>query len=141
MVLRSPANRQLVPNQSFDDDRESDVGAYTARTDTLPEFFNFLAGLRADDLVAELVQNEIDAGSTETIISFEHNRLVCAGNGEHVDDDGWLRLSYLRGAGDRVPRKRGLIGVKNHGIKACFTIGDEIFVRSAGRYAHQTLYR
>jgi hypothetical protein len=122
-------------------DELGQADGYTDRTDTRPEFFNFLAGLRADDLVAELIQNEIDARSTETIISFEKDRLVCSGNGEAVDEEGFLRLSYLRGAGDRVPRKRSLIGVKNHGIKASFTIGNEVFVRSAGRYAHQTLYR
>ncbi|MES2120502.1 MAG: hypothetical protein V4513_08005 [Pseudomonadota bacterium] len=125
----------------YREDADDQQDGYTDRTDTRPEFFNFIGGLRADDLVAELIQNEIDAGSTETIISFENDQLVCSGNGEPIDDNGFLRLSYLRGAGDRVPRKRSLIGVKNHGIKASFTIGNEVFVRSAGRYAHQTLYR
>lgn len=114
---------------------------FVSRTDTRPEFFNFISGLRSDDLIAELIQNEIDAGSMHTVIVFQKDRLVCSGNGHSVDENGWLRLSYLRGAGDEVPRKRGLIGVKNHGLKACFTIGDDIFIRSSGQYTRQTLYQ
>ncbi|MGE5501494.1 MAG: hypothetical protein ACM3W4_06175, partial [Ignavibacteriales bacterium] len=114
---------------------------YVSETDVVPEFWSFLGGLRSDDLVAELIQNEIDAGATHSVIEFNADGLVCFGNGQPVDDDGWARLRYLRGAGDLAPRKRGLIGVKNHGLKACFTIGDHIYIRSAGRRAHQTLYR
>ena len=114
---------------------------FVTKTDVVPELWQFINGLRPDDLVAELIQNEIDAGSTHTIISFEADRFTCTGNGNPVDDDGWKRLSFLRGAGDLAPRKESMIGVKNHGLKACFSIGDDIFIRSAGRYAQQTLYK
>ncbi len=88
--------------------------------------------ISTDDLVIELIQNEIDAGSTHTVIAFEEHRLVCRGNGEKIDEDGWQRLAMLRGAGSRVPEKRRSIGVKNHGLKACFTIGNDVHVRSDG---------
>jgi hypothetical protein len=114
---------------------------YDTLTDTVPEFWQFIVALRPDDLVAEMIQNEIDAGSTRTVLSFEEQRLICSGNGEPVDEDGWTRLRYLRGAGDLAPRKRSLIGVKNHGLKACFAIGDDIYIRSDGQCAHQTLYK
>jgi hypothetical protein len=114
---------------------------YDTVTDTVPELWQFIVGLRPDDLIAELIANEIDAGSTNTVLSFEERRLMCSGNGDPVDDAGWARLSVVRGAGDRVPRKLGLIGVKNHGLKACFSMGDDIYVRSNGRFAHQTLYK
>lgn len=114
---------------------------FVTKTDVVPELWQFINGLRPDDLVAELIQNEIDAGSTHTIISFEPDRFTCTGNGAPVDDGGWKRLSFLRGAGDLAPRKGSMIGVKNHGLKACFSIGDDIFIRSAGRYAQQTLYK
>ncbi len=113
---------------------------FVTRTDTVPELWQFIAGLRADDLVAELIQNELDAGSTETVISFEASRMTCTGNGTPVDGDGWVRLSYLKGAGHRAPRKRNLIGIKNHGLKACFAIGSDIAVRSDGKCARQTLH-
>jgi hypothetical protein len=117
------------------------IPQYDTLTDTVPELWQFIMGLRSDDLVAEMIQNEIDAGSTETILSFEEQRMVCSGNGDPIDGDGWIRLQYLRGAGDRAPRKRSLIGIKNHGLKACFAIGDDIYIRSDGQYAHQTLYK
>ena len=114
---------------------------FVTQTDVVPELWQFINGLRPDDLVTELIQNEIDAGSTHTTISFERDRFTCSGNGQPVDGDGWKRLTYLRGAGDLAPRKRSMIGVKNHGLKACFSIGDDIFIRSAGQYAQQTLYK
>src|SRR5205807_2694594 len=52
----------------------------------------------------------------------------------------WQRLRKIRGAGDNVPAKRGKIGVKNHGLKTAFTIGDKIRVLSAGQAITQTLY-
>ena len=113
---------------------------FVFETDAIPETWQFLNGLRRDDLIAELIQNELDAGSTSTQIIFERDRLICEGNGEPIDKVGWTRLSFFRGAGDRVPRKRAKTGVKNHGLKACFTIADDIIIRSAGKYTKQTLH-
>lgn len=125
---------RMTGSHSADDD-------YVTQSDTVPEFFNYVRSLHADDLVAELVQNEIDAGSTHTIIEFGCDRLICRGNGAPIDGDGWKRLTFLRGAGDEVPQKKGRIGIKNHGLKACFTIGDTIFIRSGGFKTDQTLYK
>ena len=109
--------------------------------DWIPDFWNFLLGLDRNDLIAELVQNDLDHGATITEIHFEKDRIICQGNGQPVDAHGWQRLRIMRGAGDRVPAKRGKIGVKNHGLKTAFTIGDEIRLLSDGREIIQTLYR
>ena len=94
--------------------------------DAIPSFWQFLNGLDCNDLVAELVQNDLDQDATQTVSYFEKNQLICEGNGRPVDRDGWKRLRSIQGAGDQVPAKRGKIGVKNHGLKTAFTIGDEI---------------
>ena len=97
-------------------------------------------GLDRKDLVAELVQNDLDEEATRTVLSFEQESLVCEGNGKPVGFNGWKRLRKIQGAGDSVPAKRGKIGVKNHGLKTAFAIGDEIRLASAGKYIEQTLY-
>ncbi len=114
---------------------------YVTKFDVVPDFWQFLNGLKSDDIIAELIQNDLDAGAEQTCIIFTENRLICEGNGQPVDEEGWNRLTFIRGAGDQVPRKRNRIGIKNHGLKACFTIGDEIFIWSAGKYLCQTLYK
>ena len=114
---------------------------YITRFDAEPEFWQYLNGLSHADLIVELVQNELDARATHTRIAFEADRLISEGDGEPVDDEGWKRLSFVRGAGKDAPRKRHRIGVKNHGLKTCFTIGDEILIQSGGKRCKQTLYR
>lgn len=114
---------------------------FVTEADWIPAFWNFLGGLDRDDLLAELIQNDLDQDATRTVISFERDRLICEGNGKPVDAGGWRRLRSIQGAGDRVPAKRGKIGVKNHGLKTAFTIGDEIRLLSAGQAITQTLYR
>ena len=113
---------------------------FVTEADWIPSFWNFLLKLDRNDLVAELVQNDLDQGATRTVISFEEDRLVCQGNGSPVTPDGWQRLRKIQGAGDRVPAKRGKIGIKNHGLKTAFTIGDEIRLLSARLAITQTLY-
>jgi hypothetical protein len=113
---------------------------FVTEADWIPSFWNFLIGLDHHDLIAELVQNDLDQQATRTVISFEQDHLVCEGNGHPVDADGWRRLRSIYGAGDSVPAKQGKIGVKNHGLKAAFRIGDEIQVLSDGRTITQTLY-
>ena len=113
---------------------------YIQQFDSVPEFWQYVRGLRSDDLVAELIQNELDANSTHTVIAFNADGMTCYGNGDRVDEDGWERLTYIMGAGHLAPRKRRQIGVKNHGMKVCFTIGDDINVRSDGKMMNQTLY-
>ena len=108
--------------------------------DSVPQFWQFIRGLRIEDLLVELVQNELDANATRTSITFTPDRLICQGDGEPVSEAGWRRLSRLAGAGDQVDAKRFSIGVKNHGLKACFRLGDDIIVRSDGRQTIQTLY-
>ena len=100
--------------------------SFALETDDAPEFWQFLNGLAGDDLLVELIVNDLDAGATRTNIRFEADRLICLGNGKPVDEDGWKRLRLLRGAGRKAPSKKGLFGVKNHGLKACFTLGNDI---------------
>ena len=113
---------------------------FVTKFDAIPGFWNYLHGLDSNDLIAELIQNDLDQGATRTVISFDRTSLICEGNGEPVDPEGWQRLQTILGAGDRVPRKRSKFGVKNHGLKAAFTIGDEIRLMSAGQTIVQTLY-
>ena len=123
-----------------DDPARRVVGRFVTKFDAIPGFWNYLVGLDHNDLVAELVQNDLDQGATRTVISFERTCLICEGNGEPVEPEGWQRLQMILGAGDEVPAKRSRFGVKNHGLKAAFTIGDEIRLMSAGQTIVQTLY-
>lgn len=113
---------------------------FVTEADWVPGFWNFLLGLDHDDLIAELVQNDLDQQATRTVISFERDRLVSEGNGKPVEADGWKRLRQIHGAGEKVPAKQGKIGVKNHGLKTAFTIGNEIRLLSDGLGITQTLY-
>ena len=113
---------------------------FVTKFDAIPGFWNYLVGLDRNDLIAELIQNDLDQGATRTVISFDRTSLICEGNGEPVDPEGWQRLQTILGAGDEVPAKRSRFGVKNHGLKAAFTIGDEIHLMSAGQTIVQTLY-
>jgi len=106
---------------------------FVSEADWIPGFWNFLLGLDAADLIPELVQNDLDQQATRTIISFERDRLICEGNGAPVDPDGWRRLRMISGAGHSVPAKVGKIGVKNYGLKAAFTVGDEVQLLSDGQ--------
>ncbi|ESY57233.1 MULTISPECIES: hypothetical protein [unclassified Mesorhizobium] len=114
---------------------------FVLKTDQAPEFWQFLNGLRGDDLLLELIVNELDARSSRTEIRFEPDQLVCLGNGDPIDAPGWERLSYIKGAGHEVAAKVGMFGVKNHGLKACFTLGNSITLRSAGQQILQTLFK
>ena len=114
---------------------------FVQRFDAVPQFWQFLRGLRFDDLIVELIQNELDANASHTSITFTPDRLVCQGDGEPVSEDGWRRLSFVMGAGDQVESKQFRIGIKNHGLKACFRLGDEIIVRSDGLRMIQTLFK
>ena len=113
---------------------------FVTEADWIPGFWNYLLDLDRDDLVAELIQNDLDQDATRTVILFEEDRLVCEGNGNPVEAEGWQRLRKIQGAGDSVAAKQGRIGVKNHGLKTAFTVGDELQVMSAGRSIIQTLY-
>lgn len=113
---------------------------FVTEADWIPGFWNYLLDLDRDDLVAELIQNDLDQDATRTVISFEEDRLICEGNGRPVEAEGWQRLRKIQGAGDSVPTKRRKIGVKNHGLKTAFTIGDELQLMSAGLGIIQTLY-
>ena len=114
---------------------------FVQKFDSVPQFWQFLRGLRFDDLIIELIQNELDANASRTSIEFRTDRLVCQGDGEPVSEDGWRRLAYVMGAGDQVESKHFRIGVKNHGLKACFRLGNEIILRSDRRRMIQTLYK
>ena len=133
-----PTNVGAMRHQEVNE--ELTTSHYVQRFDSVPQFWQFLKGLRADDLIVELIQNDLDANAKHTSISFEPDRLVCQGDGEPVEKNGWERLSYVMGAGDQVVSKQFRIGVKNHGLKACFSLGDDIVIRSDGLRMDQTLY-
>jgi len=93
------------------------------------------------DVFVEFIQNELDAGSTQTTFRFSPTAFQCEGNGEPVGELGWRRLRTVVGAGGRnVPRKVGGIGAKNHGLRTGFRIADDIIVESAGIRARLTLW-
>jgi hypothetical protein len=92
----------------------------------------FLTDLTAFDVVVEFIQNELDAGSTKTKITFGSEALICEGNGKTIDATGWDRLRYVLGAGGDVAPKVGGIGAKNHGLRSAFLLGDNIIVQSDG---------
>lgn len=119
---------------------DADPADFVLESDEAAEFWQFLHGMRGDDLLVELIVNDLDAKSPRTVIRFEPDRLVCAGEGVPVDQSGWDRLRKIRGAGGSVDAKKGLFGIKNHGLKACFTLGNDIILRSAGKRTVQTLF-
>ena len=129
----------MTDSASFEPDDEADE--FESRADWIPGFWNYLLDLKAEDLIAELIQNDLDQDATRTVVLFEEDRLICEGNGRPIDDHGWQRLRVIQGAGYEVPAKTGKIGVKNHGLKTAFTIGDELRLASAGHSIVQTLYR
>ena len=116
------------------------AAGFVSESDWIPKFWSFLLELEPTDIVSELIQNDLDQGATRTAITFFEDRLECEGNGSSVDEEGWKRLRMIIGAGDRVKAKRGKIGVKNHGLKTAFTIGDQLEVLSDGKSIVQTLY-
>ena len=91
-------------------------------------------------MLRELVQNEYDAGGTEISVHFGSERLVITGNGNPIDTAGWKRLSVMLGTGlvpnsdTYVAPKKSSIGSKNFGLRSLFTIGDEIWVNSGGKW-------
>jgi len=112
---------------------------FQARIDIVPKVLEFISTLSPEDIVTELVQNDLDQGARSTRIRFAADALIAEGNGRAVDPAGWTRLSYLLGAGGEVEAKQDGIGVKNHGLRSCFALGDDIVVRSAGQRALLTL--
>ena len=114
---------------------------YEQKVDVIPVYWQFFRGLNLGDLIIELIQNELDANASHTSISFLRDRLICQGNGEPVSETGWERLATLFGAGEDVEAKPSGIGVKNHGLNACFGLGDDIIIRSDGLRLQKTLYR
>jgi hypothetical protein len=98
----------------------------------------FLGELTLGDIIVELVQNELDGGSRRTEIEITDDALICTGDGEKIGPTGWERLSFVIGAGTLVEAKVDGIGVKNHGIRACFLLGDRIVVQSDKQRADLT---
>ncbi|HEX5282029.1 MAG TPA: hypothetical protein VFW28_18260 [Micropepsaceae bacterium] len=92
----------------------------------------FLNDLRNVDIIVELLQNELDAQSSNTTISFGRDALICEGDGAPIDRAGWNRLTHILGAGGDVAAKLDGIGAKNHGLRAAFRFADLITVQSAG---------
>src|SRR5205809_6702449 len=99
----------------------------------------FAYGHSISDVLRELVQNEYDARGSALEVVFGEDGFHVRGTGDPIDSAGWQRLSVMLGTGrvaggDRkvLPKING-IGSKNHGIRSLFLIGDQSYVRSAGR--------
>ena len=93
------------------------------------------------DILRELVQNEYDAEGRELGVHFGSDRLVITGNGNPIDAAGWERLRVMLGTGwvqnfeAYVEPKQSSIGSKNFGLRSLFTVGDEIWVFSGGKWS------
>jgi hypothetical protein len=108
---------------------------YTITSSVLEQFAQ---GHTVGDILRELVQNEYDAGGSSLSVTFGTTGLEVHGNGRVINKAGWRRLSVMLGtgrvAGDErdIPQKVNGIGSKNHGLRALFLIGNEIYIRSGG---------
>lgn len=114
-------------------------GSPKSKIDISGVFGQFLSDLSLNDLVVELVQNDLDAGATRTVIFFGAAKISAEGDGTAIDDGGWKRLEYLLGAGGEVEAKKDGIGSKNHGLRALFLLGDDIVVQSDGSQVSLTV--
>ncbi len=100
----------------------------------------FVSGHDVSGVLRELVQNEFDAKGTKIEILFGEKSALILGNGRPIDAAGWKRLSVMLGRGhvagsDRViEQKMNGIGSKNFGLRSLFLLGDQILVRSGGRW-------
>ena len=119
----------------------SDAAGFSRDADVPGVVTEFLKKSLDVDVFIEFIQNELDAGSTQTVFSFGPNAFMCQGDGCSIDEPGWKRLRTAVGAGSkRVPRKVGGIGAKNHGLRTGFRVADDIIVASAGQSAKLTLW-
>jgi hypothetical protein len=116
------------------------VSAFLRKADLPAVVGQFLGEVALDDLLTELVQNELDAHSSHTVIAFGASELICEGNGEAITKKGWDRLECILGAGGEVEAKPDGIGAKNHGLRTGFRLGDEILVQSAGLCVRLSLF-
>jgi hypothetical protein len=115
------------------------AGTPVVQIDIAAVLGGFLKELSPIDVIVELIQNELDAGSTSTEIVIGEEALVCVGNGSRIDAKGWKRLVYVLGAGGEVDAKVDGIGAKNHGIRSGFLLGDDIVVQCDGHRVELTL--
>ena len=54
---------------------------FVTEADWIPGFWNYFLDLNRYDLIAELIQNDLDQDAECTVISFEEDRLVYKGSG------------------------------------------------------------
>jgi hypothetical protein len=107
--------------------------------DTAAVMGQFLKEVELADLVIELVQNDLDAGATRTVIDFGADALICEGDGRPIDRKGWRRLESVLAAGGEIDAKKDGIGSKNHGLRTAFLMADRIGVQSGGARADLTV--
>ncbi|TBG85550.1 hypothetical protein ELG69_16295 [Rhizobium leguminosarum] len=113
-------------------------GSPQSKIDVAAVVGQFLAEVSLTDLVVELVQNDLDAGATRTVITFGKTALVSEGNGDAIEPNGWKRLGYVLGAGGEVEAKKDGIGSKNHGLRSLFLLADDVWLQSGGYRADLT---
>jgi len=92
------------------------------------------------DVLRELAQNEYDAGGRQLVVRFGEASLQVTGNGKPIDAKGWSRLSVTlgtgveHGTGRRIEEKTNGLGSKNFGLRSLFLFGNQILIRSGGRW-------
>jgi len=92
------------------------------------------------DVLRELAQNEYDAGGRRLTVTFGEESLQVTGDGKPIDAKGWRRLSVTlgtgieHGTGRLIEEKVNGLGSKNFGLRSLFLFGNQILIRSAGRW-------
>ena len=92
------------------------------------------------DVLRELAQNEYDAGGRRLAVTFGETSLQITGDGNPIDAKGWRRLSVTLGTGVEYGTGRSIeekvngLGSKNFGLRSLFLFGDQIRIRSGGRW-------
>src|SRR5947209_8158132 len=101
----------------------ADQITFITRFDAEPEFWQFLSGLTRRDIITERIQNELDADSTKTTITFAPNCLSCVGVGEPLEFSPPTTetiAQIFESACQEIPRQ--FIGCLRPGIRERYTI-------------------
>ena len=68
------------------------------RIDYSAAFFQVINNFKKSYILTELIQNELDAHSTETTIEFLKDKIISFGNGKQIKNNEWEKLSVLFGS-------------------------------------------
>lgn len=116
---------------------DTDLMRHAYATSVLEEF---VRSHSYSDIIRELVQNEYDAEGRRLEVVFEEASIRISGNGKPIDAKGWNRLSVTLGTGldpttgRSIEEKVNSLGSKNFGLRSLFLFGNQIRIRSGGRW-------